>query len=79
MHQWGFTIFVNACFYFINCVVSGVVLTLMIDIEDLTLSAHVLLNLLNQLGKSDKCKACRAFYHFLAASLLNSIIQDYDC
>ena len=40
-------------FCFINCIVPGVVLTLMIDIEDLTLSAHVLLKLLKELGKSD--------------------------
>ena len=28
------------------------------------MSAHVLLNLLNKLGKEIKCEACRAFYHF---------------
>ena len=28
------------------------------------MSAHVLLNLLNELGKRDKCEACRAFYLF---------------
>ena len=29
------------------------------------MSAHVLLNLLNELGgKVIKCEACRAFYHF---------------
>ena len=28
------------------------------------MSAHVLLNLLNELGKSDKMQACRAFYCF---------------
>ena len=26
------------------------------------MSGHVLLNLLNELGKEIKCKACRAFY-----------------
>ena len=26
------------------------------------MSAHVLLNLLYELGKRDKCEACRAFY-----------------
>ena len=26
------------------------------------MSAHVLLNLLNELGKEIKCEACRAFY-----------------
>ena len=28
------------------------------------MSAHVLLNLLNELGKEIKCKACRALYLF---------------
>ena len=28
------------------------------------MSAHVLLNLLNELGKEIKCEACRAFYPF---------------
>ena len=28
------------------------------------MSAHVLLNLLNKLGKRDKMRACRAFYLF---------------
>ena len=39
--------------------------------------AHVLLNLLNELGKSDKCEACRAFNNFFAKSLINSIIQEH--
>ena len=43
------------------------------------MSAHVLLNLLNELGKRIKCKACRAFYLFLAKSLINSIIQEHEC
>ena len=43
------------------------------------MSAHVLLNLLNDLGKVIKCEACRAFYHFFAASLINSIIQKHEC
>ena len=38
------------------------------------MSAHVLLNFLNELGKMIKCEACRAFYHFFAMSLINSII-----
>ena len=37
------------------------------------MSAHVLLNLLNKFGKEIKCEACRAFYLFLATSLINSI------
>ena len=43
------------------------------------MSAHVLLNLLNKLGKDIKCKACRAFYLFFAMSLINSIIQGHEC
>ena len=34
------------------------------------MSAHVLLNLLNTLGKEIKCEACRAFYYLFTMSLL---------
>ena len=34
------------------------------------MSDHVLLNLLNELGKEIKCGACRAFYLFFATSLI---------
>ena len=43
------------------------------------MSAHVLLNLLNESRKRDKCEACRAFYPFFATSLINSIIQEHEC
>ena len=45
------------------------------------MSAHVLLNLLNELGKRDKMRGlpCRAFYLFFATSLINSIIQGHKC
>ena len=43
------------------------------------MSAHVLLNLLNELGKEIKCETCRAFYLFFATSLINSIIQEHEC
>ena len=43
------------------------------------MSAHVLFNLLNELGKRDNFKACRAFYLFSATSLINSIIQEHEC
>ena len=33
------------------------------------MSAHVLLNLLNKLGKGIKCEACRAFNPFFRNSL----------
>ena len=43
------------------------------------MSAHVLLNLLNELRKREiKCEACRAFYLFFATSLINSIIQEHE-
>ena len=37
------------------------------------MSAHVLLNLLNELGKRDKMQV------FFATSLINSIIQEHEC
>ena len=37
---------------------------------------HVLLNLLNELGKEIQCKACQAFYSFLRNKFINSIIQE---
>ena len=48
------------------------------------MSANVLLNLLNELGKRDKMRglpseACRAFYLFFATSLINLIIQEHEC
>ena len=43
------------------------------------MSVHVLLNLLNELGKAIQCEAFRAFYRFFATSLINSIIQEHEC
>ena len=43
------------------------------------MSAHVLLNLLNELGKEMKWEACQAFYLFFKRSLINSIIQEHEC
>ena len=43
------------------------------------MSAHVLLNLLNELGKVIKDEACRAFYHFFETRLINAIIQEHEC
>ena len=46
------------------------------------MSVHVLLILLNELGKRDKIRglsSCQAFYLFFARSLLNSTIQDNEC
>ena len=36
------------------------------------MSAHVLLNLLNKVGKKIKCEVCRA-------SLISSIMQEHEC
>ena len=43
------------------------------------MSAHVLLNLLKDLGKEIKCEACRAFISLFATCLINSIIQEHEC
>ena len=39
------------------------------------MSAHILLNLLNELGKRDKMRGLPSILLFFAASLINSIIQ----
>ena len=43
------------------------------------MSAPVLLNLLNELGKRDKCVACREFNRCFRTSLVISIMQEYEC
>ena len=43
------------------------------------MSAHVLFNSLNELGKRDKMRGLRAFYLIFAMSLINSIIQEDEC
>ena len=43
------------------------------------MSAHVLLNLLNELGKKDKMRGMPSSYLFFATSLINSIIQEHEC
>ena len=55
-----------------------------IDINNVTtrgsyMSAHVLLNLLNELGKGDKMRGLPTIYLFFATSLINSIIQEHEC
>ena len=42
------------------------------------MSSHVLLNVLDKLGKEIKCKTCRACYLFFATSLINSIIKKHE-
>ena len=43
------------------------------------MSAHVLLNLLNELGKRDKMRGLPSIYLVFATSLINSIIQEHEC
>ena len=43
------------------------------------MSAQVVLNLLNELEKRDKCEACQAFYLFFSTSLINSKTQEHEC
>ena len=44
------------------------------------MSAHVLLNLLNELGKRDKMRGLPSILSlFFATSLINSIIQEHEC
>ena len=40
--------------------------------------AYILLNILNESGKRDKCEACRAFNFFFATRLINSIVQENE-
>ena len=44
------------------------------------MTAHVLLNLLNEFReKAIKCEPFRAFYRFFATNLINLIIHEYEC
>ena len=43
------------------------------------MSAHVLLSLLNELGKRDKMRGLPSIFISFARSLINSIIQEHEC
>ena len=43
------------------------------------MSVQVLLNLLNELRKRDKMHGLQSILLFFATSLINSIIQEYEC
>ena len=43
------------------------------------MSAHVLLNLLNELGKSDKMRGLPSILSLFRNDLINSIIQEHEC
>ena len=42
------------------------------------MSAHVLLNLLNEFGKRDKMRGLPSINLFFATSLINSLIQEHE-
>ena len=43
------------------------------------MSVYVLVNLLIQLGKKIKCKACQVFYRFFSTGFINLIILEQEC
>ena len=43
------------------------------------MSPHVLLNLLNELGKRDKMRDLPSILSLFIMSLTNSIIQEHEC
>ena len=43
------------------------------------MSAHVLLNLLNELGKRDKMRGLPSILSLFRNGLINSIKQEYEC
>ena len=43
------------------------------------MSTHVLLNLLNELREIDKMRGLSSILQLFATSLINSIIQEYEC
>ena len=43
------------------------------------MSSHVLLNLLNELGKRDKMRGLQSIFISFATSIINSIIQEHEC
>ena len=43
------------------------------------MSAHVLLNVLNELGKSDKMQDLPSFLLLFATSVIYSIKQEHEC
>ena len=43
------------------------------------MSAHVLLNLFNNVGKSDKMRGLPSTLLLFRMSLINSIIQEHEC
>ena len=43
------------------------------------MSAHVLLHLLNELGKGEKMRGLPSILSLFATSLINSIIHEHEC
>ena len=42
------------------------------------MSGHLLLNIVNELGKYIKCEGSQAFYRFFATSLTNLTINEHE-
>ena len=42
------------------------------------MSAHILMNLLNKMGKRDILRGLQSIYLFFATSLINSISQEHE-
>ena len=43
------------------------------------MNAPVLLNLINELSKSDKMQGLLSIFGFFVTSLISSIMQEYEC
>ena len=43
------------------------------------MSAHVLLNLINELGKRDEMRGLSSIHLFFATSFINSMVQEHEC
>ena len=43
------------------------------------MSAHVLLNLLNELGEKDKMRSLSSIFLFFSKSYIHSMIQEHEC
>ena len=43
------------------------------------MSANVLMNLLNELGKRDKMRGLPSVLSLFATNLINSMIQEHEC
>ena len=77
--NWADTFMIGLYHTFYSCTVRVLGVTILKYIEDLTWVLMFYWIYQTSWGKMIKCKACRAFYHFFATSLINSIIQEHEC